>query len=87
MRFLWVLFNLLLNLTVLCKNMCVPHLCKRFLSCAYLILTLHRAQQLLKLFPVLNIVKATHSWDSTVAKRNNALNLLGLQQFLFLLLY
>lgn len=40
-----------------------------------------------KTVSVLRVVKATHSSYSTFAKRNNMLNLLSCQQFIFLLLY
>lgn len=40
-----------------------------------------------KALSVLRVAKATHSSYSTFARRNNTLNLLSLQRFIFLLLY
>lgn len=40
-----------------------------------------------KAVSVLRVARATHSSYSTFAKRNNTLNLLSLQQFIFLLRY
>lgn len=40
-----------------------------------------------KALSVLRVAKATQSSYSTFARRNNTLNLLSLQQFIFLLLY
>lgn len=86
MNFLWVLLNSLLNLTVMQEHVRPPPLQKVSLLC---ILDTDFTQDpaFAKAASVLNIVTATHSSYSTVAKRNQALNMLGLQHFIFLLLY
>lgn len=88
MKFLWVLFNSLLNLTILCKNMRVPHLCKRFLSCAYLMLISCRAQYLLRLF--LSLVYLKQHTAGTRWLLKEIMRLIcwsSIVQFLFLLQY